>query len=107
MRDQPSNPGVPVDSAQRTCERCGQGKPPSDFASDQATVCRRCNRRTRQFSRSCRRAAIAHLIAAHQAESVLVSGPPVIFSPKLRPLRCGILPLSWGDELPSSRSCRH
>ncbi len=64
MRDQRSNPGA---SADRTCERCGEAKPPSDFSSDEATVCRRC-RRPARFSRACRRAAIAHLIAAHQAE---------------------------------------
>jgi uncharacterized paraquat-inducible protein A len=69
MRDQRSNPGASDDSAQhRTCSRCGETKPSSDFSSDEATVCRRCHRRIKRFSRACRRAAIAHLIAAHQAE---------------------------------------
>jgi recombinational DNA repair protein (RecF pathway) len=68
MRDQRSNPGASADSARhRTCDRCGQSKPPSDFSDDKATVCRRC-RRLARFSRACRRAAIAHLIAAHQQE---------------------------------------
>ncbi len=64
MRDQRSNPGVPAD---RTCDRCGEAKPPSDFSNREASVCRRC-RRIARFSRAARRAAIAHLIAAHQAE---------------------------------------
>jgi hypothetical protein len=68
MRDQRSNPGVPADrTGHRTCERCGEAKPPSDFSNDKVTVCRRCARLAR-FSRACRRAAIAHLIAAHQQE---------------------------------------
>ena len=69
MRDQRSNSGASADSPRhRTCSRCGEAKPPSDFPSDEVTVCRRCHRRTTRFSRACRRAAIAHLIAAHQAE---------------------------------------
>jgi hypothetical protein len=69
MRDQRTNPGVPADSARHgTCSRCGETKPPSDFSSDEATTCRRCHCRATRFSRACRRAAVAHLIAAHQQE---------------------------------------
>jgi hypothetical protein len=69
MRDQRSNPGASDDSPRpRTCSRCGEAKPPSEFPNDEATVCRRCHRRTARFSRACRRAAVAHLIAAHQQE---------------------------------------
>jgi methylphosphotriester-DNA--protein-cysteine methyltransferase len=68
MRDQRSNPGVPADRpGHRTCERCGQSKPPSEFTNPEASVCRRC-RRLARFSKAARRAATAHLIAAHQAE---------------------------------------
>jgi hypothetical protein len=64
MRDQRSNPGA---SADTTCERCGEAKPASDFTTRETTVCRRC-RRLARFSRAARRAATAHLIAAHQQE---------------------------------------
>jgi recombinational DNA repair protein (RecF pathway) len=55
-------------AGQRRCSRCGETKPPAAFYRNPATICKECHNRASRFTSEVRRAAIADLIATHQAE---------------------------------------
>jgi recombinational DNA repair protein (RecF pathway) len=55
-------------AGQRRCSRCGKVKPLAAFYRNPATICKECHNRASRFTSEVRRAAIAHLIATHQAE---------------------------------------
>ncbi len=52
----------------RQCSRCGESKPLIAFYRNPATICKDCHNRASRLTNQIRRAAIAHLIATHQAE---------------------------------------
>jgi recombinational DNA repair protein (RecF pathway) len=69
MRDQRSNAGAPSNGAQfKRCSRCRKTKPVTAFYRNPNSICKNCQNRASRFSNEVRRAAIAHLIAAHEAE---------------------------------------
>ncbi len=52
----------------RRCSRCGVTKPPTGFYRNPASICKDCHNRASRLTKQIRRAAVAHLIATHQAE---------------------------------------
>jgi hypothetical protein len=69
MRDQRSNLGAPSNGAQyKRCPRCRKAKPLTAFYRNPASICKDCHNRASRLANQVRRAAIAHLIATHQAE---------------------------------------
>jgi recombinational DNA repair protein (RecF pathway) len=53
---------------QRRCSRCQASKPPGDFYRNPASVCKQCHNAATRLAGEVRRAALARLVAAHQAE---------------------------------------
>jgi recombinational DNA repair protein (RecF pathway) len=53
---------------QRRCSRCQASKPPGDFYRNPASVCKACHNAATRLAGEVRRAALAQLVAAHQAE---------------------------------------
>jgi recombinational DNA repair protein (RecF pathway) len=53
---------------QRRCSRCQALKPPGDFYRNPASVCKACHNAATRLAGEVRRAALARLVAAHQAE---------------------------------------
>ena len=53
---------------QRRCSRCRATKPPGDFYRNPASVCKACHNAAARLAGEIRRAALARLVAAHQAE---------------------------------------
>jgi hypothetical protein len=83
---------------QRRCSRCQALKPPGDFYRNPASVCKACHNAATRLAGEVRRAALARLVAAHQAEyrrllaaertrraSLADRGTPVGFPGLLRP----------------------
>ena len=69
MRDQRTNAGAPGHGAQyKRCSRCRKTKPLTAFYRNPNSICKGCHNRASRISNEVRRAAIAHLIAAHQTE---------------------------------------
>jgi len=69
MRDQRSNVGAPGNGAQyKRCPRCRKAKPLTAFYRNPNSICKDCHNRASRLTNQVRRAAIAHLIATHQAE---------------------------------------
>jgi recombinational DNA repair protein (RecF pathway) len=61
----------PQDTAvreQRRCSRCQASKPPGDFYRNPASVCKACHNAATRLAGEVRRAALARLVQAHQAE---------------------------------------
>ena len=53
---------------QRRCSRCQATKPPGDFYRNPASVCKACHNAATRLAGEARRAALARLVRAHQAE---------------------------------------
>jgi recombinational DNA repair protein (RecF pathway) len=53
---------------QRRCSRCQATKPPGDFYRNPASVCKACHNAATRLAGEVRRAALARLVQAHQAE---------------------------------------
>jgi len=53
---------------QRRCSRCQSSKPPGDFYRNPASVCKACHNAATRLAGEVRRAALARLVGAHQAE---------------------------------------
>jgi recombinational DNA repair protein (RecF pathway) len=53
---------------QRRCSRCQATKPPGDFYRNPASVCKACHNTATRLAGEVRRAALARLVQAHQAE---------------------------------------
>ena len=53
---------------QRRCSRCRATKPPGAFYRNPASVCKACHNAAARLVGEIRRAALARLVAAHQAE---------------------------------------
>jgi hypothetical protein len=53
---------------QRRCSRCQASKPPGDFYRNPASVCKACHNAATRLAGEVRRAALARLVQAHQAE---------------------------------------
>jgi recombinational DNA repair protein (RecF pathway) len=53
---------------QRRCSRCQATKPPGGFYRNPASICKACHNAASRLAREVRRAALARLIQAHQAE---------------------------------------
>jgi recombinational DNA repair protein (RecF pathway) len=53
---------------QRRCSRCQASKPPGEFYRNPASVCKACHNAATRLAGEARRAALARLVAAHQAE---------------------------------------
>jgi recombinational DNA repair protein (RecF pathway) len=69
MRDQRSNVGAPSNGAQyKRCSRCRKTKPVTAFYRNPNSICKDCHNRASRLTNQVRRAAVAHLIAIHQAE---------------------------------------
>ena len=69
MPNEGTNSGASANSAElRTCSRCGEAKPVTEFYRRPATICKPCQNRASRFSNQCRRAALAHLVALHSNE---------------------------------------
>jgi hypothetical protein len=61
----PQHTAVPQ---QRRCSRCQATKPPGDFYRNPASICKACHNAATRLAGEVRRAALARLVAAHQAE---------------------------------------
>jgi recombinational DNA repair protein (RecF pathway) len=69
MRNQRSNVSVPSNGAQhKRCSRCRKTKQLTAFYRNPNSICKDCHNRASRITNQVRRAAIAHLIATHQAE---------------------------------------
>jgi hypothetical protein len=53
---------------QRRCSRCQATKPTGDFYHNPASVCKGCHNAATRLAGEIRRAALARLVDAHQAE---------------------------------------
>jgi recombinational DNA repair protein (RecF pathway) len=53
---------------QRRCSRCRATKPPGAFYRNPASVCKACHNAATRLAGEVRRAALARLVQAHQAE---------------------------------------
>jgi recombinational DNA repair protein (RecF pathway) len=53
---------------QRRCSRCQALKPPGDFYRNPASVCKACHNAATRLAGEVRRATLARLVQAHQAE---------------------------------------
>jgi recombinational DNA repair protein (RecF pathway) len=53
---------------QRRCSRCHATKPPGEFYRNPASVCKACHNAATRLAGEVRRAALARLVAVHQAE---------------------------------------
>jgi recombinational DNA repair protein (RecF pathway) len=53
---------------QRRCSRCQATKRPGDFYRNPASVCKACHNAASRLASEIRRAALARLVIAHQAE---------------------------------------
>jgi recombinational DNA repair protein (RecF pathway) len=53
---------------QRRCSRCQATKAPGEFYRNPASVCKACHNAATRLAGEIRRAALARLVAAHQAE---------------------------------------
>ena len=61
----PQHTAVPE---QRRCSRCQATKAPGEFYRNPASVCKACHNAASRLAGEIRRAALARLVAAHQAE---------------------------------------
>jgi hypothetical protein len=52
----------------RRCSRCQADKPLGDFYRNPASTCKQCHNAATQANSEIRRAALARLVSAHQAE---------------------------------------
>jgi recombinational DNA repair protein (RecF pathway) len=52
----------------RRCSRCQASKPPGDFYRNPASICKTCHNAASRLAGEVRRAALARLVQAHQAE---------------------------------------
>jgi recombinational DNA repair protein (RecF pathway) len=52
----------------RRCSRCQASKPPGDFYRNPASICKACHNTATRLAGEVRRAALAQLVRAHQAE---------------------------------------
>jgi hypothetical protein len=52
----------------RRCSRCQADKPIGDFYRNPASTCKQCHNGATRANREIRRAALARLVSAHQAE---------------------------------------
>jgi recombinational DNA repair protein (RecF pathway) len=53
---------------QRRCSRCQASKPPGAFYRNPASICKACHNAATRLAGEVRRAALAQLVTAHQAE---------------------------------------
>ena len=53
---------------QRRCSRCQATKPPGEFYRNPASICKACHNAASRLAGEIRRAALARLLQAHQAE---------------------------------------
>jgi recombinational DNA repair protein (RecF pathway) len=53
---------------QRRCSRCQATKPPGAFYRNPASICKACHNAATRLAGEVRRAALARLVRAHQAE---------------------------------------
>jgi hypothetical protein len=57
-----------AEGQQRRCSRCQANKPLGDFYRNPASVCKACHNAATRLAGVVRRAALARLVQAHQAE---------------------------------------